>query len=67
VGTEVARARTLLGPDKDLVPILYLGDDRIEASMRAALDNGADGLSFFVYKPELQGKIERAGAFIRAE
>ena len=66
VGTEVARARTLLGPDKDLVPILYLDDDRIEASMRTALENGADGLSFFVYNPELQEKIRRAGAFMRA-
>lgn len=66
VGTEVARTRTLLGPDKDLVPILYLDDECIEASMRAALENDADGLSFFVYKPEWQEKIRRAGAFMRA-
>jgi len=67
VGVETARARTLLGPDKALVPILYLDDDLIEASMRTALEGGADGLSFFVYKPEGQGKIRRVGAFMRAQ
>jgi hypothetical protein len=61
VGEETRRARSLIGTDTPLVPILYLDDPEIEASIQAAQDGGADGVSCFVYKEEWRESIIRAG------
>ena len=61
VGEETRRARSLIGADAPLVPIRYLDDPEIEASIQAAIDGGADGVSFFVYKEEWRESIIRAG------
>jgi hypothetical protein len=61
VGDETCRARSLIGPDTPLVPILYLDDPEIETSIQAARDGGADGVSFFVYGQDRQPMVIRAG------
>lgn len=61
VRDETRRARSLIGPHVPLVPIIYLDDPCLEASIQAAFDGGADGVSFFVYQENLREKVERAG------
>ena len=64
VGRETASARALLGNDKKLAPIIWLNDDEIERSARAAKQAGADGVNFFSYRDGSEFYLERAVAAI---
>lgn len=61
VGEETRRARSLIGDAVPLVPIIHLDDPEIEASIQAARDGGADGVSFFVYQEDRRPFVVRAG------
>jgi hypothetical protein len=61
VGDETCRARSLIGAETPLVPILYLDDPEIESSIQSAYDGGADGVSIFVYQEDRQPMVIRAG------
>ena len=61
VGDETSRARAQIGQKTPLVPILYLDDPHIESSIEAAVNGGADGVSFFVYQEDRQSLAIRAG------
>ncbi len=50
VGRETARARALLGEDKELAPIIYIDDPLMSDTARLVRESGADGISFFVFK-----------------
>lgn len=50
VGRETARARALLGADKELAPILYIDDPLMADTARLVRNADADGINFFVYK-----------------
>jgi len=56
---ELKRSLDLLGRVPELAPILYLGDERVESSVKAAEDLGLQAVNFFVYKDEWQGTLER--------
>jgi len=57
---ETKKARALIDQGKELAPIIYLDDDRIEDAVRAVKEGGADGVAFFIYKEEWKDKLERA-------
>jgi hypothetical protein len=57
---ELERTGQLLRGGPKLVPILYLGDEQVEKSVKDAKDLGLDGVDFFVYKDEWSGAVERA-------
>lgn len=67
VRDETRRARSLIGAHTPLVPIIYLDDPCIEASIQAAFDGGADGVSFFVYQENWREKIVRAGKAVTSD
>lgn len=67
VRDETRRARSLIGAPTPLVPIIYLDDPCIEASIQAAFDGGADGVSFFVYQENWREKIVRAGKSVTSD
>ncbi|HHW10119.1 MAG TPA: hypothetical protein GXX29_09120 [Firmicutes bacterium] len=61
---ETSRARLGIGPQKKLVPILWLDDDEIAASIAAAREGGADGVSFYVLRDGNEALLEKAVAAI---
>jgi len=50
VGREVAVARSLLGKDKELAPILYIDDPEMARTARLTREAGADGINFFAFQ-----------------
>jgi len=48
VGHETAVARKLIGPDPELVPIVYIEDAEMERTVDLVRGNGADGVNFLV-------------------
>jgi len=50
VGHETAQARELIGPEKELAPIIYIDDPLMKKTAEAVRANGANGVNFFVYK-----------------
>jgi len=65
VEAEVAAARALVpAAGAELVPILRLTDNCVGDVTRAALDAGADGLDYFIFRPEHESYVtEAAQAF----
>jgi hypothetical protein len=57
---ETKKARALIGGGKELAPIIYLDDDRIEDGVGAVREGGADGVAFFIYKEEWKDRIKRS-------
>lgn len=61
VAAEVAAARALVPADgPPLVPILQLADDRVGEVTRAALDAGADGLDYFIFRAGHEAYVAQA-------
>lgn len=56
---ELQRTREFLEGGPKLVPILYLGDEQVEASVRSAGEVGLEGVNFFVYKDEWADAVDR--------
>ncbi len=50
IGHETQMARAVIGPDKELAPIIYIDDPRMAESAEQVRTNGANGVNFFVYK-----------------
>jgi hypothetical protein len=50
VGQQVKLARSILGPEKELAPIIYIDDPLMKQTADLVRSNGANGLNFFVYK-----------------
>lgn len=50
VGHETAMARELIGPDKELAPIIYIDDPQMAKTAESVRQAGANGINFFVYK-----------------
>ena len=50
VGHQTGLARSLLQPDKELAPIIYIDDPLMKQTAELVRNNGADGVNFFVYK-----------------
>lgn len=50
VGRQTALARAVLGPEKELAPIIYIDDPLMAQTAEQVRKNGANGLNFFVYK-----------------
>jgi len=57
VGMETNKARLMLGENSQLVPIIWLDDSQLNESVRAVINNGADGVAFFAYQEELEERI----------
>ena len=55
---ELQRSKEGLRGVSKIAPILYLGDEQVNASIRDAMDIGLDGVNFFTYKDELIDAIE---------
>ena len=66
VAGETARARARIGPERNLVPIIWLDDADIERSALAVREAGADGVSFFSYRDGSEVLLERAVAALSA-
>ncbi len=63
IETELRRSSELLKGVSKLVPILYLGDEQVENSVKSAGLAGLDGVNFFVYKDEWRCAIERISRY----
>ncbi len=50
VGHETRMARALIGPEKELAPIIYIDDPQMAKTADLVRNNGANGVNFFVYK-----------------
>ena len=60
VGRETKRARTLLGTDKKLAPIIYIDDPLMGETARLVREAGADGINFFVFKEDWASMVRPA-------
>ena len=49
IQTETEKARSLIGRDRQLVPIVLIDDDRLDESKQAVCQGGADGINYFLY------------------
>ena len=49
VGHQTALARALIGPERELAPIIYIDDPDIRETVDLVRANGADGVNYFVY------------------
>lgn len=63
---EVRRARSRAGCSSAIVPILWLQDGQIGASVRAALAGRPDGLSFFALGPATKAQFAAAAQAFRS-
>ena len=66
VDLELKRTAEMLSGGPKLVPILYLADEQVEASMKTAEGLGLDGINFFVYKDEWKELAERVSQYGKA-
>ena len=60
VGDETARARTLIGSEKELAPIVYIDDPLMKQTVASVRGNGANGVNFFLYKSNWAELVEPA-------
>lgn len=49
VAQQTAFARALIGPTKELAPIIYIEDPEIRKTVAGVREAGADGVNFFVF------------------
>jgi hypothetical protein len=62
VGHETAMARAVIGAEKELAPIIYIGDPLMGQTADLVRENGADGVNFFVYKDAWADMVKPAFA-----
>ena len=60
VGHETKMARELIGDERKLIPIIYIDDPLIKETATSVKENGADGVSYFVYKDEFEKMVKPA-------
>lgn len=58
IGIETGRARTLLGPQVELAPIVTIDDPAIRETASLAEESGANGLNFFKFEPQWRALLE---------
>ncbi len=61
VEKELERSSQLLEGVRKRIPILYLGDEQVEKSIKTASNLDLEGVDFFVYKDEWDSTVERIG------
>ncbi len=60
VGQQTRLARSMIGPDKVLNPIIHIDDDRMKETVDSVWEATAEGVSFFMYQENWADLIKPA-------